>query len=214
MRSEALQDRECECFISLYSAVPSVMAQCSVQFALRWRTEGEVLSGAGETTCGNSRCRHHAPPDHDPDSSPSTSLKTLELPFAYEEHGEIKSALVKVVLCVKCCKKLMWKRNKEKEEAMRVASSSSSKEAERGNERRPSQDASARGWPSGEWNERTVRREGQIGDRVERRDEEEEGPGRQSYRHRRHSRSQSPTEKAALHRSHRRRSRSPRSRKT
>jgi protein FRA10AC1 len=43
-------------------------------------------------------------------------LNTVELPFAYEEHGERKSALVKVVLCGKCLKKLMWKREKEKEE--------------------------------------------------------------------------------------------------
>ena len=42
-------------------------------------------------------------------------MKTLELPFAYVEKGENKMALVKVVLCDKCCKKLMWKRNKEKE---------------------------------------------------------------------------------------------------
>ena len=63
-----------------------------------------MLSGAGETTCANTRCQSNAP------------LTTLELPFAYEEHGEQKSALVKVVLCDRCVRKLMWKRNKEKEE--------------------------------------------------------------------------------------------------
>jgi protein FRA10AC1 len=42
-------------------------------------------------------------------------LTTLELPFGYVEHGKSKSALVKVVLCGRCFKKLMWKRNKEKE---------------------------------------------------------------------------------------------------
>lgn len=78
------------------------------QFALRWRTEAEVLSGAGENTCGNSRCKHHN------DQDGAVKLSTLELPFAYEEHGERKSALVKVVLCPRCLKKLMWKRNKEK----------------------------------------------------------------------------------------------------
>ena len=189
---------------------PVLMAECSVQFALRWRTEGEVLSGAGETTCGNSRCRHHAPPDHEPDSTPSTSLKTLELPFAYEEHGEMKSALVKVVLCDKCCKKLMWKRNKEKEEAMRAASSSSPKDAEHGKKRKSSQDPPARG----DWNERPVHLENQIGDGVGRVEEEEIESGRQLYRHGRRSRSQSPTEKSTSHRSHRRRSQSPRSGKT
>ena len=34
----------------------------------------------------------------------------------YLEHGETKSALVKVVLCDKCLKKMMWKRRKEKEQ--------------------------------------------------------------------------------------------------
>jgi protein FRA10AC1 len=67
-----------------------------------------VLSGAGENTCGNSRCKHE---NRDED----VHLNTLELPFAYEEHGKRKSALVKVVLCPRCLKKLMWKRNKEKE---------------------------------------------------------------------------------------------------
>jgi protein FRA10AC1 len=68
-----------------------------------------VLSGAGENTCGNTRCEHHNNQDA------PVHLSTLELPFAYEEHGERKSALVKVVLCPRCLKKLMWKRNKEKE---------------------------------------------------------------------------------------------------
>jgi protein FRA10AC1 len=67
-----------------------------------------VLSGAGENTCGNTRCKHH------PNQDESVQLSTLELPFSYEEHGERKSALVKVVLCPRCLKKLMWKRNKEK----------------------------------------------------------------------------------------------------
>jgi hypothetical protein len=31
------------------------------------------------------------------------------------EHGEHKSALVKVMRCPRCLKKLMWKRNKEKD---------------------------------------------------------------------------------------------------
>ncbi|KAL0954423.1 hypothetical protein HGRIS_003409 [Hohenbuehelia grisea] len=80
----------------------------SGQFALRWRTENEVLSGAGETSCGNTRCEHHA------STAQLPKLTTLELPFAYQEHGEAKSALVKVVLCPRCLKKLMWKRDKER----------------------------------------------------------------------------------------------------
>lgn len=51
----------------------------------------------------------------DADAPPAIPLTTLELPFAYEERGERKNALVKVVLCSRCVKKLMWKRNKERE---------------------------------------------------------------------------------------------------
>ncbi|KAH9998793.1 folate-sensitive fragile site protein Fra10Ac1-domain-containing protein [Russula compacta] len=80
----------------------------SGNFALRWRTEAEVLSAAGENTCGNTRCKHHNNQDA------TVQLSTLELPFAYEEHREHKTALVKVVLCPRCSKKLMWKRDKEK----------------------------------------------------------------------------------------------------
>lgn len=86
-----------------------------MQFALRWRTEDEVVSGAGETTCGNTRCGLHSPRNIDPADGPPPPLSTLELPFAYEEKGESKFALVKVVLCARCCKKLIWKRNKDKE---------------------------------------------------------------------------------------------------
>ncbi|KAG7451354.1 uncharacterized protein BT62DRAFT_883428 [Guyanagaster necrorhizus] len=81
----------------------------SGNFALRWRTEEEVLSGAGETTCGNTRCVHHSASGDD-----RPSLTTLELPFTYQEHGETKSALVKAVLCKKCLDKIMWKRRKER----------------------------------------------------------------------------------------------------
>ncbi|KAG5647365.1 hypothetical protein DXG03_000433 [Asterophora parasitica] len=108
-------------YASLYRefAVCDLKHYKSGNFALRWRTESEVLSGAGETTCGNTRCEHHHPlPDHLQRSSSVPSgppLTTLELPFAYVEHGENKAALVKVVLCPRCFDKLMWKRRKEKE---------------------------------------------------------------------------------------------------
>ncbi|KAF7374682.1 Protein fra10ac1 [Mycena sanguinolenta] len=88
----------------------------SGNFSLRWRTESEVLAGAGETTCGNTRCEFHQ-------GQRQPSLTTLELPFAYTEHGEAKSALVKAVLCGKCLKKLMWKRRKEKERLLAEAGS-------------------------------------------------------------------------------------------
>ena len=78
--------------------------------ALRWRTEAELLSGAGEETCGNTRCAYHEPQSE----RALPPLKTLEVPFAYSEHGEAKSALVKLVLCERCSNKLLWKRRKEK----------------------------------------------------------------------------------------------------
>ncbi|KII90149.1 hypothetical protein PLICRDRAFT_80776, partial [Plicaturopsis crispa FD-325 SS-3] len=90
----------------------------SGNFSLRWRTEAEVLSGAGESTCANTRCPLHEPP------SPQSGLKmppltTLELPFAYEEAGVARNALVKVVLCARCYDKLMWKRRKERSEEVK-----------------------------------------------------------------------------------------------
>ncbi|KAL0581168.1 hypothetical protein V5O48_000858 [Marasmius crinis-equi] len=112
-------------YASLYRefAVCDLKHYKSGEFALRWRTENEVLSGAGESTCGNTRCKHHGPQSaprrfsdgDDKREKKSTPLTTLELPFAYVEHGENKSALVKVVLCEKCLNKLMWKRRKERE---------------------------------------------------------------------------------------------------
>ncbi|THH32250.1 hypothetical protein EUX98_g1957 [Antrodiella citrinella] len=102
-----------------YSSLYREFAVCDLKhyksgnFSIRWRTEDEVVSGAGEATCGNSRCSFHAirhVEEHRP------SLTTLELPFSYVEDGENKFALVKVVLCPRCVKKLMYKRNKQKQE--------------------------------------------------------------------------------------------------
>ncbi|KZS92497.1 hypothetical protein SISNIDRAFT_455705 [Sistotremastrum niveocremeum HHB9708] len=122
-----------------YSSLFREFAVCDLKhyksgnIALRWRTEDEVLSGAGESTCGNTRCEHHAPPTQsqptsyrrwDDDTEPSTSthkktkppkLITLELPFAYEEQGQMLSALVKVVVCSRCRKKIDWKRQHDKQ---------------------------------------------------------------------------------------------------
>lgn len=64
------------------------------RIGLRWRTREEVLSGRGERTCGNKRCRNNR---YDMDD-----LVTLEVPFSYEEHGERKKELVKLRLCVNC----------------------------------------------------------------------------------------------------------------
>jgi protein FRA10AC1 len=90
------------------------------KFALRWRTEEEVLEGAGEDACANVRCRYAlpmaatAPSKRKHKKHKSGSLNTLELPFGYVEEGKQKSALVKVVLCNKCVRKIMWKREADK----------------------------------------------------------------------------------------------------
>jgi len=83
--------------------------------ALRWRTESEVISGAGQFTCANTRCSNHEPAVMRERQPPQ--LIKLEVPFAYVEQGEQKSALVKVVLCRRCRKKLTWKRDQEKASA-------------------------------------------------------------------------------------------------
>jgi protein FRA10AC1 len=47
----------------------------------------------------------------------------MELPFSYVEQGETspREAMVKVVLCERCVKKLMWKREKEKKDRKDVS---------------------------------------------------------------------------------------------
>ncbi|KAI0267693.1 folate-sensitive fragile site protein Fra10Ac1-domain-containing protein [Gloeopeniophorella convolvens] len=166
-----------------YSSLFREFAVCDLKhyksgnLALRWRTEAEVLSGAGETSCGNTRCEHHDNPD-----APA-QLATLELPFTYEEHGERKSALVKVVLCPRCTKKLMWKHNKQKE--TRAAA------------------AAALEGPSGQSSEKDP------DDReLPRRSKDREDKGGSATRLR-DSRSRSPRDKRAARSSRRRRSRSP-----
>ena len=61
---------------------------------MRWRIEKEVLSGKGQTICGNKVCVS------------AVELHSYEIPFAYEEHGEHKHELVKVRVCLECARKL------------------------------------------------------------------------------------------------------------
>ena len=165
----------------------------SIQFALRWRSEEEVLSGAGEETCGNTRCTHHEPSR----ALPKPPLKTVELPFAYEEHDEQKFALVKVVLCDRCLKKLMWKREKEKETAQGATMANVDSLPEK------SLDETSR---------LEHKKEDNSGHRTSHRNNDAQTT--RESRHKRHSRSRSPS-----HRRHseskrsRRRSREPSSRK-
>lgn len=57
---------------------------------MRWRTEPEVMSGKGETVCGNKVC------------TKDKELSTWELNFKYKENQEIKNTLVKVKCCNIC----------------------------------------------------------------------------------------------------------------
>src|SRR5712691_2525565 len=48
----------CTCPFHEVSSSRYTDASCVAQFALRWRTEAEVLSAAGENICGKTRCKH------------------------------------------------------------------------------------------------------------------------------------------------------------
>ncbi|KAL0489410.1 hypothetical protein AKO1_010675 [Acrasis kona] len=69
---------------------------------LRWRTEKEVLSDVGRDTCGSVTCKKK----NFRASKNEITLSTVEVNFAYKEHGENKNALVKMCLCKKCLKKM------------------------------------------------------------------------------------------------------------
>jgi len=153
------------------------------------------LSGVGETTCGNTRCEHHLPLsgtsrlDIDSASASKVPLTTLELPFAYIEQGESKNALVKVVLCGRCLKKLMWKKTKEKKESDLSALVGNIEDGD-GEDRGDS----ARMQPRREGNEEKERErteEGKIKQRKRSRDEQED-TRREKSRKQRRPRSRSP----------------------
>ncbi|NP_001086932.1 fragile site, folic acid type, rare, fra(10)(q23.3) or fra(10)(q24.2) candidate 1 L homeolog [Xenopus laevis] len=60
------------------------------KFGFRWRVEKEVIAGKGQFSCGNKRCDE------------KEGLKSWEVNFGYEEHGEKRNALVKLRLCPEC----------------------------------------------------------------------------------------------------------------
>ncbi|EJU04915.1 hypothetical protein DACRYDRAFT_104808 [Dacryopinax primogenitus] len=79
--------------------------------ALRWRTDTEVVDGIGQFTCANPRCAHHSPTQ----GHKTPKLTAYELPFSYVEEDKEKNALVKAVLCERCARKLVWKRERDRE---------------------------------------------------------------------------------------------------
>lgn len=60
------------------------------QIALRWRTKKEVISGKGESICGNKKCIS------------TEELKSWEVNFNYVDDGKSVNALVKLRLCKNC----------------------------------------------------------------------------------------------------------------
>jgi protein FRA10AC1 len=88
----------------------------SGNLSLRWRSEDDVIDGIGQFTCANTRCEHHRQLQ-----SASTKLTPYEVNFAYEEPsaepgGGIvnKNALVKIVLCHRCSRKLRYKSDRDR----------------------------------------------------------------------------------------------------
>jgi len=82
-------------------AIPD-LSRCDEGVGLRWRTEKEVARGKGVDICGEKSC------------SERKNLGTFELNFRYKERGEVKNALVKVVVCPVCEEKLHRSRRKKK----------------------------------------------------------------------------------------------------
>lgn len=71
------------------------------QVGLRWRTENEIVLGKGQFICGNKYCREEE------------KLASWEVNFNYIEHGQKKTALVKVRLCPECSHKLNYHTKKK-----------------------------------------------------------------------------------------------------
>lgn len=70
------------------------------QVALRWRTKKEVISGKGESVCGDKNCNSNE------------NLKTWEVNFKYFENGNYQNTLVKLRLCTDCSIKLNYRTKK------------------------------------------------------------------------------------------------------
>ena len=90
------------------------------KIGLRWRSREEVISGRGESSCGNKRCKYK--------NDSVDELVTLEVPFSYKERGERKKELVKLKLCVNCRPLLQ---NSTTKSTSTTGTSSSKKESER-----------------------------------------------------------------------------------
>ena len=85
-------------------AIPDLSRWDTQGVGLRWRTEKEVARGKGVDICGEKRC------------SERKNLSMFELNFRYKEggRGEVKNALVKVVVCPACEEKMNRSRRRKK----------------------------------------------------------------------------------------------------
>uniref|UniRef100_A0A182PRL7 Protein FRA10AC1 homolog n=1 Tax=Anopheles epiroticus TaxID=199890 RepID=A0A182PRL7_9DIPT len=91
--------------------------------AMRWRIEKEVVVGKGQFVCGDRHCEER------------NELRSWEVNFSYQEHGQKKNALVKLRLCPKCSDKLNY--HSKKREIKRLKKRDRKTKASSGNKKVP-----------------------------------------------------------------------------
>ena len=116
-----------------------------------------------QLTCGSLSCKYHTPvyeaPEDEDDERPLVprDIAPYQLNFGYMEQGKQKHALVKVMLCDKCKRKLTWKKDREREKAASAAiananaekaASREQRQSELGDEERSAQPVEAKHTPS------------------------------------------------------------------
>lgn len=87
------------------------LSNYKVNIGLRWRIESEVISGKGQTKCGEINCNN------------TNGLCIYEVPFSYVEDNETKIELVKVVMCKSCTQKLKYSTDKSRSQHRKVSKS-------------------------------------------------------------------------------------------
>mmetsp|Transcript_44609 Transcript_44609/g.112402 ORF Transcript_44609/g.112402 Transcript_44609/m.112402 type:complete len:524 (+) Transcript_44609:64-1635(+) len=130
-----------------YALVDLSRARAHAQVGLRWRTEGELLAGKGQFTCGEQSCRFVAAEQGSsaaelPSEEAPPGLDTFRLPFSYREHGELCRVHVKVRLCAHCAELLRFATPSAREDALR-SERAARKEAKRKRRRHGSTSAEA-----------------------------------------------------------------------
>lgn len=93
---------------------------------LRWRTQQEVVNGAGQFECGAKGCGERR------------GLASFEVPFSYVEAGERKQALVKVRVCPTHAYQLNYRKQQDAEERHKAQRRKAEEKERRRKERRRS----------------------------------------------------------------------------